>query len=241
MRTGQKLHLGCATVTPDGWVNLDGSWNAWLAKHPLLRRMFWMLRLVPPDRLSIPWNRKIIIHDVRKELPFPDNRFIAIYASHLLEHLYLGEARHLLRECHRVLKPGGVARFVVPDLQSLVLDYVEDQSRQMASRAPEEMSPADRFCQRLAMRPQVASTANLLYGLYSVLKDFHTHKWMFDADSLTRHLREAGFVNISQKPFLDSRIPGIGDVERKERAVDHAGICVEGEKPLVPSCLGTDG
>jgi teichuronic acid biosynthesis glycosyltransferase TuaC len=237
---GPRLHLGCANLTPAGWVNLDGSWNAWLAKHSILRWMFRMFRLVPQDRLGIRWNQQIIIHDVRKELPFTDNHFIAIYASHLLEHLYLGEARSLLRECHRVLKPGGTARFVVPDLRSLVLDYVKDGERQATFLAPGEVSAADRFCQRLAMRTENASKTNLLYRIYSMLKDFHTHKWMFDADSLTRHLREAGFVNISKKSFLDSRIPGIEDVERKERAVDHGGVCVEGEKPLVSSRPITD-
>ena len=28
----KKLHIGCGPFTPSGWVNLDGSWNAKLAK-----------------------------------------------------------------------------------------------------------------------------------------------------------------------------------------------------------------
>jgi predicted SAM-dependent methyltransferase len=43
-----------------------------------------------------------------------------IYASHVLEHLgYDGELQRALKECHRVLKPGGRLRVAVPDLEIL--------------------------------------------------------------------------------------------------------------------------
>jgi hypothetical protein len=57
---------------------------------------------------------------------------------------------------------------------------------------------------------------------------------MYDKESLMRHLLEAGFVDVSEKMFLESKIGGIEEVERKDR-FDNTGICVEGVKPLESS------
>lgn len=103
----RKLHLGCGLVAPPGWLNVDASWNAWIAKYPGLRKILSQFRIIPKHLAEIPWESNIIVHDVRKGLPFPDNYFLAIYASHLLEHLYQLEAKYLLRECHRCLEAGG--------------------------------------------------------------------------------------------------------------------------------------
>jgi len=46
-----------------------------------------------------------------------------IYCSRVLEHLEEWEAVELLRECRRVLRPGGVLRLVVPDLLKMVKNY----------------------------------------------------------------------------------------------------------------------
>jgi SAM-dependent methyltransferase len=48
-------------------------------------------------------------------LPFEDESFSFIHSEHFFEHLTQSLARELFRECHRVLKVGGVLRVVVPD------------------------------------------------------------------------------------------------------------------------------
>lgn len=48
-------------------------------------------------------------------LSYPDCEFAFIYSEHFFEHLFLDEAVALLRECFRVLAPGGVVRICVPD------------------------------------------------------------------------------------------------------------------------------
>lgn len=72
--------------------------------------------------------RHIISVDLKKPLPWPDNSFDAVYNSHVLEHFTLEGSKQLLHEMHRVLKPGGVCRVVVPDLEMicrLYLDYLQ--------------------------------------------------------------------------------------------------------------------
>jgi predicted SAM-dependent methyltransferase len=189
--------------------------------------------MVPREHLVIQWPKEILVQDVRKGLPFPDGAMSAIYVSHLLEHLYLEEAVTLLNECFRVSEPGGIVRLVVPDLRSIVLEYLNSGSSSDLQAGGNNGSPADRLCQNLDMRPPGVQKGKLLYRFYSAVKDFHTHKWMYDAESLRQHLSEAGFINISQKSFLESEIPGIEEVERQERFEDSNGICLEGTKSVV--------
>lgn len=57
-------------------------------------------------------------------VPFSDNSFDAVYHSHVLEHFSRAEGERFIRECFRVLAPGGVIRVVVPDLEQIVRSYL---------------------------------------------------------------------------------------------------------------------
>lgn len=82
------INLGCGKTWHEAWLNYD---------------------LSPED----PAVRAI---DLSASLPFTDASTDAIYHSHVLEHLEPAAARRLLTECHRVLRPRGIVRVVVPDL-----------------------------------------------------------------------------------------------------------------------------
>lgn len=80
-----KLNLGCGEDKKEGYINLD--WN------PLTR----------PD----------IIHDLNElNYPFDDGSFDEITASHVLEHLE--KPFLIMKELHRLLKPGGRLIIKVP-------------------------------------------------------------------------------------------------------------------------------
>lgn len=63
-------------------------------------------------------------HNLIDGIPYPDNRFSFVYHSHVLEHFGKNEAVEFIKECHRVLRPGGVFRVVVPDLESIAKQYI---------------------------------------------------------------------------------------------------------------------
>ncbi|OLE67678.1 MAG: hypothetical protein AUI36_06350 [Cyanobacteria bacterium 13_1_40CM_2_61_4] len=222
-------------ITAPGWVNIDASWNAWLAKHPWVRSVLSALRVVPPSKLDIPWSPDLMIHDVRKPLPFADNFMTAVYASHLLEHLYLDETHRLLGECLRVLQPGGVLRVVVPDLQAIVREYLGEGPFHSSRCGTSGVTSADRMNQRLLLRTPQTPSGNLLYRIYAAIKDFHSHKWMYDATSLASHLRSAGFVEVHEMALHESCIAGIEEVEDPSRVLNGEGFCVEGVKPQDPA------
>lgn len=90
------LNVGCGSTLHSHWVNLD----------------------VAPAPGVIP-------HDLRRALPFADASFDAVYGSHVLEHLEPDAGSRLIGECHRVLRPGGVLRLVVPDLERIARLYLD--------------------------------------------------------------------------------------------------------------------
>src|SRR5436309_15010871 len=76
------LQLGCGARFHPAWINLD--------LHPQ--------------------HASVARHDVTTPLSFPDRHFDAVYHAHLLEHLPRPHALPFLRECLRVLRPGGILR-----------------------------------------------------------------------------------------------------------------------------------
>lgn len=91
------LNIGCGKRYRDGWVNID---------------------LNPASKDVIAW-------DVSKGLPFENEYFDVVYHSHLLEHFSMEEAPLFLKECHRVLKHGGIIRVVTPNLEKICRLYLE--------------------------------------------------------------------------------------------------------------------
>lgn len=95
-RTMKLLNLGCGGRYHPDWVNVD-----FYSTGP-----------------------GVIAHDLKRGLPFSEAKFDVVYHSHLLEHLPKNYAPIFLQECYRVLKPGGIIRVVVPDLEQIARLYL---------------------------------------------------------------------------------------------------------------------
>lgn len=75
--------------------------------------------------LPQPVNGNMYYVDISKQpLDFPDNSFDAVYAYHVFEHLTPSEGQQFALEIMRVLKPGGIFRISVPDLEEICRDYL---------------------------------------------------------------------------------------------------------------------
>lgn len=78
----------------------------------------------------------VIAHNLKQGIPFPDESFDVVYHSHVLEHFPKTEAEPFIQECYRVLRPQGVLRVVVPDLEQITRMYLH--SLEKASHGFEE-------------------------------------------------------------------------------------------------------
>lgn len=62
--------------------------------------------------------------NVSEGIPADSQSVDMVYHSHLLEHLHQREGEDFIQECFRVLKPGGIMRVVVPDLERICKEYL---------------------------------------------------------------------------------------------------------------------
>lgn len=68
------------------------------------------------ETLNIVGGRNVdYVYDASKKLPFSDNTFDIVYASHILEHIPWYHTEQTLKEWVRILKRGGQLEVWVPD------------------------------------------------------------------------------------------------------------------------------
>lgn len=72
----------------------------------------------------IKTGEEVIAHNLLSGIPFNDDSFELVYHSHVLEHFSKTDGEKLLLECFRVLKPKGVLRIAVPNLENIVREYL---------------------------------------------------------------------------------------------------------------------
>jgi len=70
-----------------------------------------------------------VVANLAADLPFADGVARLLHTEDFIDQLELGQAAAFLRECHRILAPGGVLRVLTPDLQKLAHMYLNDPDR----------------------------------------------------------------------------------------------------------------
>lgn len=65
------------------------------------------------------------VGDAAKKMPFPDNSFDVIYASHILEHIPWTHTDQALKEWVRVLKKDGCLEVFVPNALKIMKAFVD--------------------------------------------------------------------------------------------------------------------
>lgn len=166
-RGARNLCLGSGAAPLAGWTNVD------LEGSPELRL------------------------DLRDRLPFPTASAHRIYSEHLIEHLELEDGLRLLRECRRLLAPGGVLRIATPDLEALVDAYREDWRAQDWVQWP---------CHRFL--DSAARMLNMAFRAWG-------HRHLYDAEELELRLREAGFTELQRCALGASEHPELGGLETR--------------------------
>jgi predicted SAM-dependent methyltransferase len=194
-RSPLKLNLGSGNHPKAGWVNVD------------------LFAAVADLRL-----------DLRETLPFPDHSVSCIHCEHFFEHLEYpnlwdamgkeleppglqSEALGFLRECHRILAPGGTLDIIVPDAGGKLLQYA-----QLDAGGP----VPDRW-----FRPRWADTP--MHGINYMFRQGREHKYAYDEETLVGIIASVGFTQVRRRPF-----------DPTSDAPDHhiGSLCVVGNKPL---------
>jgi SAM-dependent methyltransferase len=196
-------NLGCGTRTHPACVNVDWSIHLRLRKlhlAPLAGSRAKKIRALPQN---------IIVHDLRRGIPTGDATVDVVYHSHVLEHIDREVAPTFMAEIHRVLKPGGIQRIVVPDFEQLARRYVESFGNEGHENRVANM--IEQIVRReaagtAAQRPLRRWIENAFLG--DARERGETHQWMYDRLTLAALLERSGFTATSVVDHTTSRIPG---------------------------------
>jgi SAM-dependent methyltransferase len=201
----KKINFGCGLSAADDYVNYDSSPTLRLQRLPLIgsfAKSFVKPRF--PDLVTYG--------NISKGLPEPSASADFVYCSHVLEHLSLADFRLALAEVFRILKPGGIFRGVLPDLESEVRAYLADDSVDACSRF-----------MRSSSLGQEQRPSGLVGRLRSLIGNSQ-HLWMWDYKGIAAELEHTGFVEIRHAEYGDSRYPEFETVEDPDRWVNCLGF-----------------
>jgi predicted SAM-dependent methyltransferase len=151
------LHIGCGDVYFDGWVNLD-------------------LDSPKADRH----------HDMHNPLPYADQSVGFIYNEHFIEHMTVAAGLAALKECYRVLQPGGALRIATPDLRYILFRYFFFWKRQDWLKTY--------GYEWIQTKAEMVNIGMREWG----------HQYVYDEEELRRRLQEAGFAQIARKKLNQS-------------------------------------
>jgi predicted SAM-dependent methyltransferase len=133
-------------------------------------------------------------------IPLKDNSVEEILSNHSIEHVSWLKVDAVVRDWHRILKPGGRIFLRTPDLEFICKTYVEKKTTRES--VLDEQAMVERFG---TVGP--AEWANIkLFAGQNYVGNFHY--LAFDMDMLTRFLQRNGFEKIQRLKILPVFSPG---------------------------------
>ena len=181
--TVRKLQIGAGDNSIAGWLSTD----------------------------IAPMSEGIVRLDASRAFPFAQDLFDYAYSEHMIEHLTLSDARKMLAETHRVLKPGARVRIATPDLKvfaALCLDGSTETQKAYIDWAAREYNPDSGL-----VSPSVV--VNQMFRGWG-------HQFLYDEATLTKVLSEAGFSGIVRCEVGKSDDAELENLERHWRKIGEA-------------------
>jgi predicted SAM-dependent methyltransferase len=180
-----KINLGSGHYKLDGWVNIDLDLES------------------SPDAMV----------NLAMPLPFADSVADFMHSEDFIDQLDLRQAERFLRECHRVLRPGGVIRILTPDVEQLTSLYLNDPGKLKAL-----------WKDNISIPLQLDTAAEVL----NLGMRFAGHTFLYDAETFTALAARCGFeaerVAFQQSRFTE--LQGI-DLRGPDNAISLYHDCVK--------------
>jgi predicted SAM-dependent methyltransferase len=174
----KKLHVGCGKNVLDGWLNSD----------------------FRPKRADI-------MHlDATRAFPLPGNAFDYVFSEHMIEHVPYAGGVNMLKECFRILKPGGTLRVSTPDLAFLIDLYRPNKS-------PEQQAYIEWAAQLFSSYAPVPSDT---FVINNFVRDWG-HLFVYDEPTLADAMRRAGFSEVNKFQLNESNCDALRQLENENR------------------------
>ena len=194
----KKLQLGTSNSPMVGWLNTD----------------------------VLPTSREVAYLDATRRFPFNNDVFDYVYSEHVIEHIEHERAVFMLRECFRVLKPGGKIRISTPDLKVYTGLHSKEKTASQKFYIDwviQNLMPEVDYCEEVFL----INNAFRAWG----------HQFLYDRETLRVTMARAGFEDITfYQPGVsgDENLRGIeshGSVMGCEEINQFETFAVEGRTP----------
>ncbi len=174
----KKLQIGSGNNVYEGWLNTD--------YEPGIPGVYRM--------------------DATRKFPFADNTFDYVFCQHMIEHIGYPEGQFMLRECLRVLKPGGKVRISTPNLAFVCGLY---------NSTPDERQRAYMEWSKATWVPD-APKASPAFVVNNFFRNWG-HQFIYDSETLREAIERAGFHALKSFDLNQSDDPIFQDLENEQR------------------------
>ena len=189
-----KVNIGAGLLPAPGWINIEGSIHGLFANAPApllraLHRSSGHVRniMTGDEYVHALRSHQYVFYNVNRGLPLADNSADYVYSSHVLEHFFQKHAEQLVGEMYRILKPGGVVRICVPDLEHAMALYQSGSKH-----------------------------AALTYFFAGEEQDAYArHYYMYDFEMLAEVLKGAGFVDVVRRQYREGATPDLDKLDNR--------------------------
>jgi len=181
-----------------------------------------------------------------------DNSIKLIYTSHMIEHLTFSEAKFMLTEFYRILKPDGGLRIVTPNIDIFHNAYINNEDLMFDKRFSIEQSYVSTFAARLIIgfndfKPSISSDEirslfdqNDRFEVYENLikkvdakpdrLDWYNHISWWNEDRFRKLLNSIGFKNIDKSAYSQSKFLILKDIKYFDQTAPWYSIYIEAIK-----------
>jgi predicted SAM-dependent methyltransferase len=205
--------------------------RAYLAGHPVRKLQIGTGENFLPDWLNSdlhPLDPRMIHLSAIRRFPFADGTFDYVFSEHMIEHIPFEPGLFMLKECCRVLKPGGRIRIATPDLGFLLALFRTPRSEVQ-----------ERYIQwSLRSFFPAALGQEETYVLNHFVRGWG-HQFIYDERVLGAALGSAGFTDVVRRGLNQSDDPNLRGLENERRMepgfLALETLAMEGVKARAPS------
>jgi len=155
--------------------------------------------------VDISQGADLMIDLARYDLPIHDNSMDSVICISAINYFTRKRALEIVGEVYRVIKPGGVTRFAVQDLESIAKRYVEKDNNFFFQKLPDGR---ERF-----EGPTIGD--KFAAWFYGYVSGNSPCRYFYDFESLAFIFNLVGFRTVEKKEYMQSQLENIHLIDNR--------------------------
>jgi len=135
--------------------------------------------------------------DVTKPLAYQNSSVDRIFHEHMLEHIDEVDGFKFLKECYRILKPGGIMRIVVPSIDGII--YAYQNWELLSDELKSKYRNKTHWINSVTYGEAVGYSGKIFtkdWNIQQIKNGGQWHRFLYDKEDLKAKLLTIGFTQI---------------------------------------------